>query len=112
MANSSAEKRKHKRHNVTEFLVAVFDNRLGRIINISEKGLAVQMLDDDLKSLPEKFETFFFSKDKGFLVEDLPLKLVRKEIILSPHLFTVAAQFATSDIIQLDKVKQYISGLS
>ena len=112
MDNSFSEKRSCKRYNVTDFVVAVFDNRLGRIINISENGLAVQLLDDDLKSLPEKCTTFFFSKDKGFLIEDLPLKLVRKEIILSPHLSTVAAKFDTSDTNQLCRIKEYISGLS
>ena len=112
MDNSTVEKRKYKRYNVTDFIVAMCSNKLGRVVNISENSIAIRLYGEDLTSLPEACTTSLLTVAKGFLIEDLPLKLVRKEIILSPHLFTVAAQFATSDIIQLDKVKQYISGLS
>jgi hypothetical protein len=110
MANFSTEKRKYKRYNVTDFVVAVFGNRLGQILNISENGIAVQLLDDDFKLLPEKCRTFFISKDKGIMIEDLPLKLVRKEVVAPPFLSTVAAKFDTSDTDQLGKIKKYISG--
>ena len=112
MDNSSTEKRKYKRYNVTDFVVAVLSNRLGRIINISENGLVVQLMDNDLESLPEKCKTFFVSKNRGFLIEDLPLILVRKKVIPSSHISTVAAKFDTSDTNQLCKIKEYISGLS
>ena len=112
MGNSSAEKRKYTRYNVTDFIVAVFANRLGRIINISESGLTVQIIDDELESLPEKCKTFFVSKDRGFLIEDLPLKLLRKEVMPSSHISAVAAQFDTSDASKLREIKQFITGLS
>ena len=112
MDNSSVEKRKCKRHNVTDFVVAVLANRLGRIINISECGLAVQLIDNDLESVPEQCETFFLSKDRGFLIENLPLKLVRKKVMPSPYISTVAAQFDTPDAIKLREIKQLIAGLS
>lgn len=113
MDNSFVEKRKLKRYNVTDFVVAAFSNRLGRLMNISENGLAVQLMDDtDLESLPEEFKTSLLIVAKGFLVEDLPLKLVRKETMPSSYLSTIAAKFDTSDTIQLGKIKEYIAGLS
>lgn len=112
MGNFSVEKRKCKRYKVTDFVVAVFADRLGQITNISESGLALHLVDDDLESLPEKCNTFFVSKDRGFLIEDLSLKIVRKKIKRPPYISTVAAKFATSDTNQLCKIKEYISGLS
>ena len=108
------EKRKCKRYNVTDFVIAVYANRLGRLINISESGLAIQLIDADLESLPEESKASFFTATKGFLIEELSLKLVQKKIKPSTNykLQTVGAKFNTSDAIQLCKIKQFISGLS
>ena len=112
MDNSSVEKRKFKRYNVTDFIAAPIADRLGRLINISENGLAIRLYNDRLEPLPEECKTYFLTVDKGFLIEDLPLKLVREEVMPSSPLSTVAAKFATSDAIQLGQIKQFISGLS
>ena len=112
MDNSSVEKRRCKRYDVTDFVVAVYANKLGRLINISESGLAIQLTNDDLESLPEKCKTFFVSKGRGFLVEDLPLKLVRKEVIPSSPLSTVAVKFDNLNAIKIREIKQCIWGLS
>ena len=108
------EKRKCKRYNVTDFVIAVYANRLGRLINISESGLAIQLIDADLELLPEESKASFFTATKGFLIEELPLKLVQKKIKPSSNykLQTIGAKFNTSDAIQLCKIKQFISGLS
>ena len=92
----------------------VYANRLGRLINISESGLAIQLIDADLESLPEESKASFFTATKGFLIEELSLKLVQKKIKPSTNykLQTVGAKFNTSDAIQLCKIKQFISGLS
>jgi len=112
MDNNSIEKRKFKRYNVTNFVVTPIANRLGRLINISENGLAIQLYDEHLETLPEKWQTYFLTVDKGFLIEDLPLKLVRKEGKPFSPISIVTAKFDTSDAIQLNQIKQYISGLS
>ena len=67
MGNSSAEKRKCKRYNVTDFVVAMYSTRLGRLINISENGIAIQLIDEDLESLPDKCKTSFLYKAKPFV---------------------------------------------
>ncbi|MBC8317055.1 MAG: PilZ domain-containing protein [Desulfobulbaceae bacterium] len=117
MANSSAEKRKCKRYNVPDFMVAIYDNRLGRVINISESGLAIKLIDSDFESLPEAGKTSLLTRTRGFLIEGLPLKLVRKEVLSSTprnskKLQTIGVKFNISDAIQLCKIKQYLFLLS
>ena len=111
MNELSEEKRKFKRYNAIDFVVVTFANKLGRLMDISENGLAVKLMDKDLESLPEKCKSSLLTTAKGFLVEDLPLKLVRKEIMSSSPISTVAAKFDTPDTNQLGKIREYISGL-
>ena len=117
MDNSSVEKRKCKRYNVTDIVVTVDATRLGRVINISESGLAIKLIDTDFKSLPEECKTSLLTRARGFLVKELPLKLIRKEVMPSSpsknaKIQTVGAKFNISDAIQLCKIKQYIFRLS
>ena len=117
MENSPVEKRKCKRYNVPDFLVALYDNRLGRVVNISENGLAIKLFDTNLESLPESCKISLLTRTRGFLVENLPLKLVRKEdqpsaIKNKKRLQTIGVTFAASDIMQLCKIKQYLFLLS
>lgn len=117
MNNLPTEKRACKRYNLTDFVVAVFSTRLGRVVNISESGLAIQLTDSDFESLPDECKISLLSKSKGFLVEEVPLKLVRKEVmpsgpIDSIKLQTIGAKFNTSDSIQLSKIKPYMLGSS
>ena len=112
MDNSSVEKRKYKRYNVTDFIVVIIDNKLGQLIDISENGLAIHLYNEDLKSLPEKCNSSLLTVAKGFLVEDLPLTLVRKQLMSSSPISILAAKFTTSDATKLRKIKEYISGLS
>ena len=95
MDNSFTEKRKYKRYNVTDFVVVAFANKLGRLMDISENGVAVQLMDEDLESLPEGCKSSLLTVAKGFLIEDLPLKLVRKEVMSSSPISTVAAKLDT-----------------
>ena len=112
MEKRSLEKRKHQRYDVSDFILAVCGLKLGHVINISEKGLAFKVMDTDLDSLPDVCKTSLLTKTKGFLVEEVSLKLVRKEIAPRSSTSTVAAKFETADAIQLCKIKQYIFGLS
>ena len=117
MDNSSTEKRNFKRYKVTDFVVVTFANKQGRLMDISENGLAVKLLgvnlmDEDLKSLPKKYKSSLLKVGKGFFVEDLPLKFIRKEIVYSQYISIVAAEFDTPDVNQLCNIKEYISGLS
>jgi len=118
MDNPSTEKRKCKRYNVTDIIVTVHAARLGRVINISESGLAIKLIDTDFESLPEECKTSLLTRARGFLVKELPLKLIRKKEVMpflpdnSAKIQTVGAKFNISDAIQLCKIKQYIFGLS
>ena len=116
MDNSFKEKRNFKRYNVTDFVIVTFADKQGRLMDISENGLAFKLLavtvmDKDLKSLPKKCKSSLLKVGKGFLIENLPLKLIRKEIVHSPYISTVAAIFDNPDANQLCKIKEYISGL-
>lgn len=113
MSNSSEDKRKFKRYDVADFIVVIFaNNKLGHLINISENGLAVHLFNEELESLPENCNTSLLTVGKGFLVENFPLTLIRKELVHSSSINIVAAEFKSSDPAKLDKIKQYISGLS
>jgi len=112
METASLEKRKHKRYDVNDFVLAVCGTKLGQVINISEKGLAFKLMYADWESLPDNCRTSLLTKAKGFLVEELSLKLVRKEVMHTNPSGTVAAQFNTSDAIQLNNIKKFISGIS
>ena len=112
MSAPTIEKRKSKRYEVRDFVLATCGPKLGHVINISEKGLAFKLMDTDVDSLPETCKTSLLTKTKGFLVEELSLKLVRKEVMSSSPTSTIAAKFETSDVIQLCKIKQYIFGLT
>lgn len=117
MNDLSAEKRMCKRYNVTDFVVAVFSTRHGRVVNISESGLAIQLPDADFESLPDECKISLLSRRKGFLIEDVPLKLVRREVmpsapINSTKLQTIGVKFNTSDVNQLSKIKLCIGRLS
>ena len=96
------EKRAFKRYSVPDFVVAVFDNRLGRVVNISKSGMAVQLTGLDFHSLPKECETSLLSKSKGFLIEDIPLTVVRKDIasfcsLSHSRLHTIGVKFNTSN---------------
>jgi hypothetical protein len=117
MENSSLEKRKCKRYNLTDFVVAVSTTRLGRVINISASGIAIKLIDADFKSLPEECKISLLTRAKGFLVEELPLKIVRKELIPassrnSEKIQTIGAKFNIADAIKRCKVKQFLFELS
>lgn len=113
MDNSFVEKRRYKRYDVHDFVVGTLANRLGHLMNISESGLVLHFYNEDIEYLimPE-FKTSLLIVAKGFLVEDLPLRLARQEVKLHSHITIVAAEFNTSNINQLGKIKKYISGLS
>jgi hypothetical protein len=117
MYDSFEEKRKSKRHNITDFVVAIYADRLGRLIDISESGFSMQLFSADSVSLPKEGTTSFLTKDRGFLVEELPLKQVRKiesqfDSIDNVKLQTVGAQFDISNPAQQFKVKRVISKLT
>jgi hypothetical protein len=117
MNDSFEDKRECKRHKVTDFVVAVYADRLGRLIDISESGFSMQMLCSESATLPEEGTTSFLTKEKGFLAEKLPLKQVRKEdapfaAVDSVMLHTVGAKFDISNPSQQFKVKRVISKLT
>ncbi|MBC8317053.1 MAG: PilZ domain-containing protein [Desulfobulbaceae bacterium] len=111
MDDLSTEKRACRRYDVTDFVVAVFSTRLGRVVNISRSGLAIQLTDTDFETLPDECKTSLLSRSNGFLIKDVSLKLVRREVMLSvpinsAKLQTIGAKFHTSDSIQLSKIKR------
>ena len=112
MKTAPLEKRKHQRYDVNDFVLAVCGSKFGQVINISEKGLAFKLMYADLEALPDNCITSLLSKSKGFLVEELSLKLVRKEGMTTIPSSTIAAQFTTSDTVQLGNIKKFISGIT
>ena len=64
MKDLLAEKRAQIRYNVNDFVVAVFDKRIGRVINISKNGLALQLTDGSFEPIPDECITSLLSRSK------------------------------------------------
>ena len=116
MENNFLEKRKHKRYFATDDVIIVCHNHIGRVINISESGIAIKFIDCTEDSTNE-FKGDFLCNTTNPDIEKLPLELVRKEDDkLSPFggfvTKTLGFTFKKLNAIQQKQVINYISGLS
>nr|MBF0221666.1 PilZ domain-containing protein [Desulfobulbaceae bacterium] len=116
MKNEFVDKRKHKRHIVPEDVIAVYQDRVGRVIDISEGGMRIKLIDSSESIAGESIATFYCSitntKIKAF-----SLKLIREENInysrfASLSTKTVGAEFKNPNDSHLDQIRRYISELS
>ncbi len=115
MENASPDRRKHKRYAASNDAIAICDMKNGRIINISEGGMAVNFIFD--KPFSEETKVTILSRTKNILIEDIPVRFVRKKD--KPHSFTGGFQVQTIGVrfnclngAQQDQVNAYVSRLS
>ncbi len=115
METTFVEQRKHKRYAPPDDAVAVCNTKIGRIINISEGGMAVNWIGDT--SFSGDGMVTFLSSSKDVLINDLPVRFlsVRNEQASSMNAIKVqciGVSFNYADTAQHDHVKEYIDGLA
>ena len=99
---------------MTDDAIATSNTKVGRIINISEGGMAVNYISEG--SFSEENKATILCKTKSLFIKDLPIRLVHKnDKPLSPmstfKIQTVGIKFNYSNAAQHDQIKEYISGL-
>jgi hypothetical protein len=115
MESTLVEQRKHKRYAPSDDAVTVFDTKVGRVINISEGGMAVKWI-GDVYSSGDNTITFLCSS-KELLIADLPVRFlsVRNEqasLMGTINLQSTRLRFNFADSTQHNQIKKYISWLA
>ena len=110
------ERRKHKRYAGAEDAIVRFSSRIGRIINISEGGMAIHLI-DILESLPDELEATIFCSTTNTKIKGLALKIVRENETIFPKFAGFATRiigvtFTNPNAIQQEQIRQHISRLS
>ncbi len=115
MENSISDQREHKRYAAPDGAIAACHNTVCRITDISEGGMALNCIGKEPFSEEEK--PTILCRTKGFFIEDLPIRLVRKtnEALMPSSTFqieTVGVRFDYKSAAQRNQIRAYISGLS
>ncbi len=115
MENASSDRREHKRYAVADDAICMFNEKVGRIINISEGGMAVNFLLDEPFS--EENAVTILCRSKDLFINNIPAKLVHEKDRqrLSMGKFdaqTVGVKFKHLRGAQNDQIKEYVSRLS
>ena len=108
------EHRKHKRYAVTDDAIAATSTKIGRIINISEGGMAVNWICDEPLSGDNKVTILCRTED--LFIKDLPIRMIRNDNKFMPvstfQIQSMGVKFNFSNTDQHNQVKQYISRLA
>jgi hypothetical protein len=115
MESAFVEQRKHKRYAPFDDAVTVFDTKVGRVINISEGGMAVKWIGDVYSSGDNTIT--FLCNSKQLLIADLPVRFlsVRNEqasLMGTINLQSTRLGFNYADSTQHNQIKKYISWLA
>ncbi len=115
MENAFSERRRHERFLATDDAIAVYNKKIGRIVDISEGGMAVNFISHD-EPFSEEGKAIVLCRAKELLIENLQLKVVRKnETPFSQRsrfqIRTVGVEFTYPYAGQRDLIHQYILGL-
>ncbi len=119
MQTKFVNKRKYKRHVVTNNIFVVCQQRAGQVINISEGGMGIEItsyyksLSDDWADEADDFPCLSINKQ----INGLPLQLVRREDIKLPRFGGFATQvigvkFNNPSLDQQSQIRQQVSGFS
>jgi hypothetical protein len=108
------EQRKYKRYAQPDDAVVVCHTKIGRIINISEGGMAVNWLGDT--SFPDDATVTILSNSKDILINDLPVRFLsaRKEPSSNRaiKMKRTGISFNLANPKQHRQIKDYIAGLA
>ncbi len=115
MENASPDRRKHKRQAVPNDAIAVCNEKVCRILNISEGGMAVNCINE--KPFSEEEKATILCGTKNLFIKDLPVGLVQTTSqppsTISPiQVQTVRVKFNYLNGAHNDQIKQYIFRLS
>jgi hypothetical protein len=109
-------RRKHTRHKAKEFDVAMTSFFSGNIIDISEGGMSINIVNYNLEKIPREWNTTILSSSTSTKITNLPIKLIRKDRIE----FSVFGGFSTRNVgvkfdkpssSQQEKIKNHIAKL-
>ncbi len=115
MESAPPDRRKLKRYTASYDAISTCNRKVGRIINISEGGMAVNFIFD--KPFSEETKVTILSRTKNILIEDIPVKLVHKigrqrSFTSTFQLQTVGIRFNYLNGAQQEQIKEYIFQLS
>lgn len=116
MKNEFIDKRKHKRYLVPEDVVAICQDRVGRVVDISEGGLRIKLIDSSEPITGKSIATFYCSTTNT-KIKEFSFTLIREENInfsrfgsLSTQ--TIGAAFDNTNSIHMNQIRHYISELA
>jgi c-di-GMP-binding flagellar brake protein YcgR len=114
METTFKEHRKYKRYAQPDDAVAVCNTKIGRVINISEGGMAVNWLGDT--SFPDDGIVTILSNSKDILINDLPARFISARNEQSSNraikMTRTGVSFNFANTKQHRQIKEYIAGLA
>ncbi len=115
MDSASPDRREHKRYAVPDDAVSMCNGKVGRIINISDGGMAVNFILDEPFS--EESEATILCRTNNLYIKDSAIEIVRKSdrpfaSMGTFRIQTIGVKFNFSNIAQRDQIKEYVSRLS
>ena len=113
MGSTFEEQRKYKRYAQPDDAVAVCNTKIGRVISISEGGMAVNWLGDT--SFPDEGTVTILSNSKDILINDLPVRFLSARNEQSSNkaikMKRTVVSFNFANTKQHRQIKEYIAGL-
>jgi hypothetical protein len=114
METTFKEQRKYKRYTQPDDAVAVCNTKIGRVINISEGGMAVNWLGDT--SFPDTGTVTILSNSKALFINDLPARFLSARNEQSSNraikMKRTGVSFNFANPKQHRQIKEYIAGLA
>jgi len=115
LKNASLDHRKHKRYAVTDDAIAASNRKIGRIINISEGGMAVNWISVEPFLCDNKVT--ILCRTENLFIKDLLIRMVRNNnkpfgFMSTFQIRSMGVEFNYSNTEQHNQVKQYISRLA
>jgi hypothetical protein len=111
MENEYEEKRQYPRYSVTADSLVLWHKCAGRVLDISEGGMAIDIIESP-ESLPEKWETIFHCPTTDTRIDGLRLQLVRQESAKTSDFGiitqTVGAKYNNPTGVQRAQIRQHL----
>jgi hypothetical protein len=114
MEKQDLEKRKHRRYDTIGNALVFSPNLTGRVVNISEGGMAIDVIDKIETELSANgWKTTFYCMDTDTMIKGLPLKLARKGTVefspLGSKNEIIGVEFDEPSILQQEQISCHLS---
>jgi len=115
MTHESLDRRKHKRYAASDYSMALFAKAVGLVSDISEVGMALNIIDYQ-ESLSSEKEITFHCKMPDTIITGLPVKVVREEAMKFSRFGgfitqKIGIRFDNPGDLHQEQIRQHISGL-